>query len=91
MRVSIGGGTSSVACGSSTLDFVKGLFEGAAAKVSFGEHAPGNAGAGDQVQRGAAHGKTDAEIDRAAQAYMRQHKVNYSEAVAAVTAPSFEA
>jgi hypothetical protein len=70
----------------STLEFVKGLIEGAKAKVEFGEHAPGNAG--DQVERGAAHGKSDAEIDKAAKQYAAQHKVNYSEALAAVT--SFE-
>ena len=50
--------------------------------VSFGEFAPGNT---TQVQPGAARGKTDAEIDQAAQAYMRQHKVNYAEALTAVT------
>ena len=50
--------------------------------VSFGEFAPGNA---TQVQPGAAHGKSDAEIDQAAQAYMRQHKVDYAEALTAVT------
>ena len=51
--------------------------------VSFGEFAPGNT---TQVQPGAARGKTDAEIDQAAQAYMRQHKVQYAEALMAVTA-----
>ena len=50
--------------------------------VNFGEFAPGNA---TQVQPGAAHGKSDAEIDQAAQAYMRQHKVDYAEALTAVT------
>ena len=50
--------------------------------VNFGEFAPGNT---TQVQPGAARGKTDAEIDQAAQAYMRQHKVNYAEALTSVT------
>lgn len=72
----------------SPLEWVKALIEGAKPKVQFGEHAPGNAG--DVVDRGAARGKSDAEIDQAARQYMRQHaNVNYAEAVAAVT--SFEA
>ena len=50
--------------------------------VSFGEFAPRSA---TQVQPGAAQGKSDAEIDQAAKAYMRQHKVDYSEALGAVT------
>ena len=37
------------------------------------------------MQPGAAKGKSDAEIDQAAKAYMRQHKVDYSEALGAVT------
>lgn len=74
----------------STLEFVKGLIEGAGTKVNFGEHAPGNAG-DDQVQPGSAKGKTEKEIHAAAVAYQRQHKVDYAEAVSAVTAPSFEA
>ena len=52
------------------------------ARANFGEFAPGNT---TQVQPGAARGKTDAEIDQAAQAYMRQHKVDYAEALTAVT------
>lgn len=51
--------------------------------VSFGEFAPGHAAG--QVQPGVAKGKSDAEIDQAAKAYMRQHKVDYSEALGAVT------
>ena len=35
---------------------------------------------------GSARGKSDQEIDQAAQAYMRQHKVQYAEALMAVTA-----
>ncbi len=50
-------------------------------QVSFGEFAPGNAGS----QAGGAKGKTDAEIDTAAKAYARQHKVSYAEALGAVT------
>lgn len=65
----------------SALEFVKGLIAGAKPKVNFGEHAPVDGG-----DRGAAAGKSDAEIDQAAKAYMRQHKVNYAEAVTAVTA-----
>lgn len=49
--------------------------------VSFGEFAGGTAPAG----AGAAKGKTDAEIDQAAKAFMRQHKVDYAEALGAVT------
>jgi hypothetical protein len=51
--------------------------------ISFGEFAPAN---GAQIQPGVAHGKSDAEIDQAANAYMRQHKVDYAEALNAVTA-----
>ena len=54
------------------------------AQVNFGEFA-GGAGAA-QIQPGVAHGKSDAEVDKAAQAYSKQHKVDYSEALRAVTA-----
>lgn len=67
----------------SALEFVKGLIEGAKPKVNFGEHAGGTGGAAD---RGTAAGKSDAEIDQAAKDWMRQHKVNYAEALTAVTA-----
>lgn len=50
--------------------------------VSFGEFAGGQMLAG----AGGAKGKTDAEIDQAAQAWMAAHKVNYAEALHAVTA-----
>lgn len=51
--------------------------------VSFGEHAPGTAGA---ALAGSAAGKTDAEIDAAAKAHMRANKgVNYMDALSAVT------
>jgi hypothetical protein len=51
--------------------------------VSFGEFAPGHAAG--QSQTGTAKGKSDAEIDKAAHAYARQHKVDYAEALTAVT------
>ena len=51
--------------------------------VSFGEFAGGGAA---QQHAGSAKGKSDAEIDQAAQAYARQNKVNYAEALTAVTA-----
>lgn len=54
--------------------------------VSFGEFAPGAGAGAAAVQVGAAKGKSDAEIDQAAKAYAAQHKVNYSEALNAVTA-----
>ena len=66
----------------SLAQWLQDLIAQAKPAVSFGEFAPGNT---TQVQPGAARGKTDAEIDQAAQAYMRQHKVNYAEALTAVT------
>lgn len=48
--------------------------------VNFGEFAGGKT-----PEAIHAKGKSDAEIDQAAQAYMRQHKVNYAEALTAVT------
>jgi len=72
-----------VAQQASALDFVKGLLEDAKPKVEFGEYAPGSDG---RAGRGSAAGKSDAEIDKAAQEYMRANKgVNYADAVAAVT------
>ncbi len=70
----------------SPAEFVRGLIEGAKPKVNFGEHAPGNAAADLQADKG----DSDAEIDKKARAYMAQHKVNYAEALTAVTA-SFSA
>ncbi|MBB4845022.1 hypothetical protein HNP55_003568 [Paucibacter oligotrophus] len=61
--------------------WLQDLITAAAPKVQFGEFAPGNATA----QAGGAKGKSDAEIDQAARAYAAQHKVNYSEALRAVT------
>jgi len=59
----------------------QGLFSGAKPVVNFGEFAGGKVAS----EAGAAKGKSDAEIDKAAQAYMRQHKVSYAEALTAVT------
>lgn len=60
-------------------EWLKGLIASAKPVVSFGEFAPGTTSGA-----GGAKGKTDAEIDAEAKAYMRQHKVNYAEAVSAV-------
>ena len=70
----------------SPLEFVKNLIAGAKPAVSFGEFAPANTQALQQIQPGVAKGKTDAEIDTAAKAYSRAHKVDYAEALGAVTA-----
>ena len=67
----------------SPAQWLQDLIAKAQPSVSFGEFAPGHAAG--QVQPGAAKGKSDAEIDQAARAYMRQHKVDYSEALGAVT------
>lgn len=66
----------------SPAQWLQDLIAKAQPAVSFGEFAPRSAA---QVQPGAAQGKSDAEIDQAAKAYMRQHKVDYSEALGAVT------
>lgn len=67
----------------SHVEWFKKLLSDAKPLVSFGEFAPGRTG-GDTTQEGAAKGKSDEEIDKAAQAYAREHKVNYAEAVRAV-------
>ena len=67
----------------SPAQWLQDLIAKAQPSVSFGEFAPGHAAG--QVRPGAAKGKSDAEIDQAAKAYMRQHKVDYSEALGAVT------
>ena len=67
----------------SPAQWLQDLIAEAQPSVSFGEFAPGHATG--QVQPGAAKGKSDAEIDAAAKAYMRQHKVDYAEALGAVT------
>ena len=66
----------------SPAQWLQDLIANAAPAVSFGEFA---ASAVTGAQTGAAKGKSDAEIDQAAKAYMRQHKVDYSEALGAVT------
>ncbi|MBF9263601.1 hypothetical protein [Paracidovorax cattleyae] len=66
----------------SPAQWLQDLIAAAKPTVSFGEFAGGAAAA----QSGQAKGKSDAEIDQAAQVYARQHKVNYSEALTAVTA-----
>lgn len=64
--------------------WLQDLIANAKPTVDFGEFASGNAGT--QVQPGDAHGKSDVEVDKAAKAYASQHKVDYSEALRAVTA-----
>ena len=57
------------------------LIAGAKPAVNFGEFA-----GGAMAATGSAKGKSDAEIDQAAKAYMSQHKgVNYADALTAVT------
>ena len=68
----------------SPAQWLQDLIAKAEPAVSFGEFAGSRVAS--QSQPGAAKGKSDAEIDKAAQDYMRQHKVNYSEALTAVTA-----
>ena len=82
VQFSEGSGSAAVTRTVSHAQWLQDLIAQAKPAVSFGEFAPGNA---TQVQPGAAHGKSDAEIDQAAQAYMRQHKVDYAEALTAVT------
>lgn len=68
----------------SPAQWLQDLIAHAKPAVSFGEFAGG--APVTQVQPGAARGKSDAEIDQAAKAFMRQHKVDYAEALGAVTA-----
>lgn len=62
--------------------WLQDLIAGGKPVVQFGEFAPSRSG----VQAGDAKGKSDAEIDAAAQAYAREHKVSYAEGLGAVTA-----
>lgn len=62
------------------VQWLQGVISGAKPKVDFGEFAGGKVPEG----AGGSKGKSDAEIDKAARAYMAQHKVNYAEAVSAV-------
>lgn len=65
-------------------EWFKAFVTSRAPVVSFGEHAPGNAGAGAGVGQGTA-GMNDGQIDQKAHAYARANKVSYSEALSAVT------
>lgn len=69
----------------SPAQWLQDLIAGAKPVVNFGEFAPANTQQLQQIQPGAAKGKTDAEIDTAAKAYARAHKVDYAEALGAVT------
>ncbi len=60
----------------SPAEWLKGLIANAKPVVEFGEFAPGNGGQGESAQ-----GLSDAEIDKRAKAYVRQHNVSYSEAL----------
>lgn len=60
-------------------EWLKSFIANSKPVVSFGEHAAGSTSSGP----GAA-GLTEAEIDAKAQAYARQHKVSYAEALTAV-------
>lgn len=66
----------------SPAQWLQDLISRAAPVVSFGEFARTG---GQQTQLGTARGKSDAEIDQAAQHYARQNKVCYAEALTAVT------
>ena len=57
------------------------LIAGSQPQVSFGEFAP----AGAASQEGAAKGKSDAEVDKAAKTWAREKNVSYGEALTAVT------
>ncbi|WP_186270316.1 hypothetical protein [Burkholderia gladioli] len=61
--------------------WLQDLISGAAPRVDFSEHGGGSL----EATQGAAKGKSDAEVDKAAQAYAKQHKVSYAEALRAVT------
>ena len=66
----------------SPAQWLQDLIAAAKPVVNFGEFAGGKLPAG----AGAAKGKSDAEIDQAAKAYAAANKVNYAEALGAVTA-----
>lgn len=67
----------------SPAQWLQSLISDARPVVSFGEFARGQVSVSGSA--GSAKGKTDAEIDKDANAYMRQHKVSYAEALTAVT------
>ena len=81
VEFSEGQGSSAVTRKVSPAQWLQDLITAAKPVVSFGEFGGRQMPAGE----GAAKGKTDAEIDEAAKAYMRQHKVDYAEAARAVT------
>lgn len=78
-----GQGAESVTRKVSPAQWLQDQMANAPAVMSYGEFAPGKATA--QIQPGCARGKSDAEIDTAARAFMRTHKVDYAEALGAVT------
>ncbi|HDR9585250.1 TPA: hypothetical protein QDC22_007516 [Burkholderia stabilis] len=61
--------------------WLQDLISGSAPKVEFGERAPGQL----DLDAGSVKGKSDAEIDKAAQAHAKKHNVSYAEALRAVT------
>lgn len=63
----------------SPVEVIKALVTNSRPVVSFGEHEPGSAGAGNGTK-----GMSDAEIDAAAKKYAREKNVNYAEALTAV-------
>ena len=63
--------------------WLQDLIANAKPQVNFGEFAGGNT---PGVLPGSAAGQSDAEVDKAAQAYAKEHKVDYCEALRAVTA-----
>lgn len=67
----------------SPAQWLQSLIAGASPVVNFGEFARGNLTLSGGT--GSAKGKSDVEIDKDANAYMRQHKVSYAEALTAVT------
>lgn len=82
VEFSEGQGVDSLTRKVSPAQWLQDLIAAAKPVVSFGEFAGGRVPAG----AGAAKGKTDAEIDQAAKAWMAEHKgVNYAEALTAVT------
>lgn len=60
-------------------EWLKGLIAAAKPVVSFGEHAPGNAGG---AGRGAP--ADDSDLDQRAKAYAKQHNVSYADALSQV-------
>lgn len=82
VEFSEGQGSDAITRKVSPAQWLQDLISAARPAVSFGEFAGGKPPEG----AGAARGKSDAEIDQAAKAWAVQHKVNYAEALTAVTA-----